>query len=100
MAKTLLKLGKGEGSRIVRYFKETRAEVGRVTWPTRAQATRLTLIVLAVTTGLAIALALVDYIFGWSMSRILAFDAIVISIALVLLVGGGAWWAIVGRRRA
>ena len=100
MAKSLVKIGKGEGSRIVRYFREMRAEIGRVTWPTRAQATRLTLIVLAVTTALAVILALVDYVFGWLMSRILAFDVIVISIALVLLVGGGAWWAIVGRRRA
>ncbi|MHB0876607.1 MAG: preprotein translocase subunit SecE [Anaerolineae bacterium] len=100
MAKTLAKLGKGEGSRIIRYFKETRAEIGRVTWPTREQATRLTLIVLAVTAALAAVLALIDYVFAWMMSRVLAFDVIVISVLLVLLVGGGAWWAVVGRRRA
>lgn len=100
MAKSLVKIGRGEGSRIVRYLKETRAEVGRVTWPTRQQAIRLTLIVLAVTTALAIVLALVDYVFGWVLSRILAFDAIATSVVLLLLVGGGVWWAVAGRRRA
>jgi preprotein translocase subunit SecE len=100
MAKTLAKIGKGEGSRIVRYFKETRAEIGRVTWPTREQGIRLTLIVLAVTTALAAVLALVDYLFAWVMSRVLAYDVIVIAVVLLILVGGGAWWAVVGRRRA
>jgi len=40
--------------RIVRYFKQTRAEVRKVTWPTRREAIRLTAIVLAVTLVMAI----------------------------------------------
>lgn len=49
---------------IVRYFRETRAELRKVTWPTREEATRLTLIVLAVTTFMAALLGIIDYIFA------------------------------------
>lgn len=50
-------------NRIVRYFKETRAELRKVSWPTRRQATNLTLIVLAVTVAMAIFLGAVDLLF-------------------------------------
>jgi preprotein translocase subunit SecE len=49
---------------VVRYFKETRAEIRKVSWPTREEATNLTAIVLAVTVAMAIFLGTVDYIFG------------------------------------
>ena len=49
---------------LVRYFKETRAEIRKVTWPTREEATNLTLIVLAVTLAMAIFLGAVDYVFA------------------------------------
>ena len=99
MSKTLVKIQKGEGSRITRYFKETRAEIGRVTWPTREQATRLTLIVLAVTAGLAAVLAVIDFVFAWVTTRILGFDVIVIGAVLVLIIAGVAWWWFSGRRQ-
>jgi preprotein translocase subunit SecE len=50
-------------NRLVRYFKETRAELRKVSWPTRKQATNLTLIVLAVTVAMAIFLGAVDLLF-------------------------------------
>ncbi len=56
---------------VVRYFKETRAEIRKVTWPTREQATNLTLIVLAVTVAMAIFLGAVDLIFA-EIIRLLA----------------------------
>ncbi len=49
---------------IIRYFRETRAEMSKVTWPTREEAIRLTGIVLAVTAGMAAFLGLLDAIFG------------------------------------
>lgn len=49
---------------LIRYFRETRAELRKVTWPTREQAIRLTLIVLAVTTFMAILLGAIDYVFA------------------------------------
>ena len=45
---------------IVRYFKETRAEIRKVSWPTREEATNLTVIVLGVTVAMAIFLGAVD----------------------------------------
>lgn len=49
---------------LVRYFKDTRAEVGKVTWPTREEGLRLTYVVLTVTTLAAIVLFGVDSIFS------------------------------------
>lgn len=47
---------------LVRYLKETRAEIRKVSWPTREEATNLTLIVLAVTVAMAIFLGVIDYV--------------------------------------
>jgi len=49
--------------RIVRYFKEVRAEVKKVTWPSRDTTIKLTLIVLGVTTAMSLAMGLVDWLF-------------------------------------
>jgi preprotein translocase subunit SecE len=51
-------------NRILRYFKETRAEVRKVSWPTRREAFRLTLVVLAVTISMALVLGALDYVFA------------------------------------
>jgi preprotein translocase subunit SecE len=50
---------------LVRYVKDTRAELGKVTWPTREEGIRLTLIVLAVTIVASIVLFTVDSIFSY-----------------------------------
>ena len=49
---------------IVRYLRETRAELRKVTWPTREEVVRLTLIVLGVTAFMATLLGAIDYIFA------------------------------------
>ncbi len=49
---------------ILRYLRETRAEMAKVTWPTREEALRLTAIVLAVTFSMAAFLGMVDAIFA------------------------------------
>ena len=49
---------------VIRYLKETRAELKKVNWPSRQEATNLTLIVIAVTTFMALLLGLIDYIFS------------------------------------
>jgi len=54
---------KKKDHRVVRYFKEVRAEVGKVVWPTREVATRLTLVVLGVTAAMSIALGFLDWLF-------------------------------------
>ena len=49
---------------IVKYIKETRAELRKVSWPTREEAFNLTAIVVAVTTAMAAFLGVVDYLFS------------------------------------
>lgn len=63
--------GKSE-SGIARYFRDTRAEISKVTWPTREEGTRLTIIVTIVTIISGIALFSVDTIFAWLVSGLLA----------------------------
>ena len=45
---------------VVRFMRETMAELKRVAWPTRQEATRLTLIVLAATVAMSAFLGIVD----------------------------------------
>jgi preprotein translocase subunit SecE len=53
---------------LVRYIKDTRAELAKVTWPTREEGIRLTLVVLAVTAVSAIVLFAVDSLFSYLIS--------------------------------
>lgn len=48
---------------VIKYLKETRAELKRVNWPSRQEATNLTLIVIAVTAFMTILLGALDFIF-------------------------------------
>jgi preprotein translocase subunit SecE len=48
---------------IVRYFKETRAELRKVTWPSRQEALNLTLIVVGFTIFMAALLGIIDEVF-------------------------------------
>ena len=45
---------------VVRYLRETVAELKKVSWPTRQEATRLTVIVLATTAAMSAFLGIVD----------------------------------------
>ena len=49
---------------VIKYLKETRAELKKVNWPSRQEATNLTLIIISVTTFMALLLGLIDYIFA------------------------------------
>jgi preprotein translocase subunit SecE len=49
---------------IVRYFRETIGELRKVSWPTRNEATRLTIIVLVVITITSLFLGLMDFLFS------------------------------------
>jgi len=79
-----------EDNVVVRYFKETRAELRKVTWPTREEAKNLTLIIVTVTVVMAIFLGALDYVFQVVTAGIIGGDFIRITIAVVLLIGGVA----------
>ena len=48
---------------IVRYLRETRAELSKVTWPTRQEAVNLTIVVLIVVAVSALILGGFDFLF-------------------------------------
>ena len=56
----------------VRYLRETRAELTKVTWPTREEWLRLSGIVLAVTVVMAFVLGAADAVGSWLVGLILS----------------------------
>lgn len=58
-------------NRVVKYFREARAEMRKVTWPTRQEALYLTGIVLAVTVAMSILLWILDILFTGMMSALI-----------------------------
>jgi preprotein translocase subunit SecE len=74
------------------YFRDTRAELRKVAWPTREEALRLTYIVLAVTAVAAIFLGLISFLFSVLTTQI-ANDATMalagaFTIVLIIIVAG------------
>jgi len=59
-------------NRITKYFKEVRAEIRKVTWPSRAEVTRLSTIVIVVLVAASAVMALIDYAFSWLMRIIIS----------------------------
>ena len=62
---------KRQPNRIQRYFRETIGELRKVNWPTRQEATNLTIIVLIVTFSMSIVLGLLDFIYTRLIALIL-----------------------------
>jgi preprotein translocase subunit SecE len=58
-------------NRFVRYFKEVRAELKKVAWPSKRTTLNLTGIVLAVTVTMSIALGVIDWLFSKLFSLII-----------------------------
>jgi len=58
-------------NRVTRYFRETRGELRKVTWPTREESWRLTAIVMGVTLAMAVFLWVFDTIFSNGLQFIL-----------------------------
>ncbi|MDQ5944490.1 MAG: Protein translocase subunit SecE [Patescibacteria group bacterium] len=57
--------------KITRYIKSSIDELKRVIWPTRKQATILTVVVLGFTAVVALYLAFFDYIFRLGLERLI-----------------------------
>jgi preprotein translocase subunit SecE len=58
---------------ITRYFRETRGEIRKVTWPTPEESRRLTAIVLGVTAVMALFLGILDFIFSNLIQELVKF---------------------------
>ena len=55
----------------VRYLTESRAELAKVKWPTKQQAIRLTLAVVAFSAVFAAVIAMFDYIFSLILQKLI-----------------------------
>jgi preprotein translocase subunit SecE len=93
------------GNAIVRYLRDTRAELRKVRWPTRQEAWGLTRIVLVVTVAMALFMGLLDYLFSLELSGLVgkepvtyAQHIIAVVIAVVALVGTLAAFVVVNLR--
>ncbi|MFH0852033.1 MAG: preprotein translocase subunit SecE [bacterium] len=56
-------------AKIANFLKEVKVELKKVTWPTRQETIKYTLLVIGVSAGVAIFLGGLDYIFQLLLSR-------------------------------
>jgi preprotein translocase subunit SecE len=59
-------------NKIQRYFRETIGELRKVNWPTRQEATNLTIVVLIVTFSMGVILGLLDFLYSQFMALLLS----------------------------
>lgn len=64
MAKADKKSSRKQSNFVSRYFRETVGELRKVTWPTRQEATSLTIVVLIVVTVMSAFLGVLDFIYS------------------------------------
>jgi len=50
--------------KVSQYLKESKSELARVSWPTKPEIMRLTVVVIAVTVAVSAYLGLLDYVFS------------------------------------
>lgn len=60
-------------SKIINYFKETKAELKHVNWPTKRQTINFTLIVIALSVVVAYFLGIFDFIFSKGLEKIISY---------------------------
>jgi preprotein translocase subunit SecE len=73
---------------VVQYLRDTRAELRKVTWPTREEAWKLTLIVLGTVVVMSLILGLADFIFSQIMQGIIIGDPIWIAAGVLVVIAG------------
>ena len=91
--------GKKENA-VVRYMRETRAELRKVHWPTRQEAWSLTRVVLIVTISMAAFLGFLDYLFALELNGIIDGSSVAIAVVAVVAVAGVVLALTVGRQAA
>lgn len=81
---------------IVAYFRGVISELQKVTWPSREETTRLTMVVLGVTVAFAIGLGTLDYFLGWWFKQAVGDNTelifLLVGAGLVVAIGGSFAW--------
>lgn len=87
--------------RLFTYLRNVSAEMKKVSWPTREEARRLTLIVVSVTVAFSVVLGLIDVFYGWWFREAVNDTAIFLLVAVpFFLIGGGLFWYYILREEA
>lgn len=79
------------------YLRDTRAELRKVTWPTRQEAWNLTLIVLGAVIAMSIILGIADFIFAEIMRGIIISNLVWIGAGALVVIAGAAAVYFMGR---
>ena len=58
-------------NRLLAYFSEARIELTKVTWPTRAQAIRWSIVVIIFSIVFAVFIGILDYMFSFVLQRLI-----------------------------
>lgn len=58
-------------NKIVNYFISARAELKKVSWPTRAEITRFSLLVIGISLAIAVFFGIVDYILVFGLEQVI-----------------------------
>jgi len=82
---------------ILRYLRDTRAELRKVTWPTREEAWKLTLIVLGTVVAMSIILGAADFLFGKIMQGVVVGNVVWVAVGVVIVVATALAMYLVGR---
>ena len=59
------------GAKTITFLKEARIELKKVVWPSRKEATKLTVIVIAVSIVTAVFFGMLDLFFSWGLEKII-----------------------------
>lgn len=59
-------------NKLVTYLKESRDELRRVVWPTRKETVRNTLLVIAISLGVAVFLGVVDFLLNLILQKVIS----------------------------
>jgi len=73
VAKVEKKVAQKQENRVQRYFRETIGELRKVSWPTREEATNLTIIVLIVIAVMSVFLGILDLVFSRFLGLVFGF---------------------------
>ena len=66
-----VRTGPSMQDRVTRYFREVRAELLRVEWPSRAELIAMTVVVIIVLLAMALYLGAWDALFTWMFQKVL-----------------------------
>lgn len=57
--------------KMIQYFKDSYAEMKKVTWPTKKQTINYSVLVIAMSIGMAVFFSVLDYVFNLGLTKLI-----------------------------